>query len=148
MKKYVVAAVFLFAVILLARRISTVHAADALDHGRPEPVALGLHWARDFAPAQGHGRNPNMLWHNGAIMPSTYTQAIFWGTSWATSPGDKITGIDSWYTGFGGSNYAGTSNEYSGTNGQVTSSVSYSRHAVDTNSASGGRSPCSHLAAI
>src|SRR5260370_27521227 len=120
MKKYVVAAVFLFAVILLARRISTVHAADALDHGRPEPVALGLHWARDFAPPQGHGRNPNMLWHNGAIMPSTYTQAIFWRTSWATSPGDKITGIDSWHTPFIGSDAAATSPDITGPNHQIT----------------------------
>jgi hypothetical protein len=148
MKKYVVAAVFLFAVILLARRISTVHAADALDHGRPEPVALGLHWARDFAPPQGHGRNPDMLWHNGAIMPAAYTQAIFWGTTWLSSPGDKITGMDTWYSGFGSSNYAGTSDEYTGTNGQVSSSVSYGGHAVDTTAASGGGSTSAILAEV
>jgi hypothetical protein len=150
MKKYVVTVVFLFAVILLARRISTVHAADALDHGRPEPPALGLHWARGFAPPAGHGRNPDMLWHNGAIMTDSVVETIYWGTSWSNSSfvGDKITGLDSWYTGFSNSNYAKTSDEYTGTNGQVGPSVTYGGHHIDTTAASGGGSTSAILAEV
>ena len=68
------------------------------------------------------------------------TQVIFWGASWADPnfAGDKIKGIDSWYTGFGGSNYAATSNEYKGSNGQVSSSVSYFGSQVDTSAAPKG----------
>ncbi|MGZ6142162.1 MAG: hypothetical protein ACXWLM_02430, partial [Myxococcales bacterium] len=66
---------------------------------------------------------------------------------------DKITGLDSWYSGFGGSNYAATSNEFAGSNGQVTSTVSYLGHQIDT-SAGPRRAPktsailaevCSHV---
>src|SRR5690242_21948730 len=47
----------------------------------------------------------NMTNHGGRIMPTANIQAIFWGTSWntASAVGDKITGIDTFYTGFNGS---------------------------------------------
>jgi len=51
----------------------------------------------------------DMTSHNGAIMTTAATAAIFWGTSWPSYTGDKITGMDSWYTGFNGSNYAASS---------------------------------------
>ena len=60
-----------------------------------------------------------MTYHGGVIMPTSNTEAIFWGTSWANYSGDKITGMDTWYTGFSNSNYAKTSDEYTGSNGQV-----------------------------
>src|SRR5690242_13977677 len=94
-----------------------------------DPPMLGIHWAPDFhpnvravqeaAPAARVRRSPNMTYHGGVIMPSSNTKAIFWGTSWGTYTGDKITGMDSWYTGFSNSNYAKTSDEYTGSNGQV-----------------------------
>ena len=31
--------------------------------------------------------------HGGKIMPTAVTKAIFWGTSWSTYTGDKITGL-------------------------------------------------------
>jgi hypothetical protein len=113
-----------------------------------EPPMLGVHWARGADPlARLHEanhqarpvRNPNMTYHGGRIMPTATTEAIFWGTSWGTNPGDKITGMDSWYIGFNGSNYAGTSDEYTGTNGQVTSTTAHLGHIIDTSaSVSGG----------
>src|SRR3954464_10759139 len=75
------------------------------------PPMLGIHWARDFVPnaraaneaadpaARFARRSPNMTYHGGIIMPSSNTKAIFWGTSWGTYSGDKITGMDSWYKG-------------------------------------------------
>ena len=120
----------------------------AQDVQHPEPPMLGLHWAKNFAHPSGGGGSADMLNHGGPVMPTTVTAAIFWGPSWATSAGDKISGMDTWYGGFGGSNYAGTSNEYSGTNGQVTSSVSYLGHHVDTTTASGGGSTSAILAEV
>jgi len=110
---------------------------------------LGIHWARGVdhnarlheAPVKGGPkRSPNMTYHGGKIMPTATTKAIFWGPSWATSPGDKITGIDAWYTGFGGSSYAATSDEYTGTNGVVTPVTTYQGHVIDTSASQGGGS--------
>ncbi len=112
-----------------------------------EPPKKGVHWAKGHKPARTGG-SADMLWHSGAIMTTTATQAIFWGSSWGTSPGDKISGMDTWYGGFGSSNYAGTSDEYTGTNGQVTSAVSYGGHFVDTTAASGGSKTSAILAEV
>jgi hypothetical protein len=110
-------------------------AQDASKKTQNEPPKRGIHWAKGHARSGG---SPDMIWHSGAIMTTTATSAIFWGPSWVTSPGDKISGMDTWYSGFGNSNYAGTSDEYTGTNGQVTSTVSYGGHFVDSTTASGG----------
>lgn len=65
-----------------------------------EPPMLGIHWSRGFNPsARVHalkGNNPDMTYHGG-VMPSTVSEAIFWGPSWANSSftGDKIAGLDS-----------------------------------------------------
>ena len=82
----------------------------------------------------------NMSWHNGAILTSSVTEATFWGTSWnaATDPGQKISGMDSWYYGFGGSNYAATSVEYTGSNGRVGTTSTYLGHHVDNTAAPSG----------
>jgi hypothetical protein len=93
------------------------------------------------------GNNPNMTYHGGVIMPSTVSQAIFWGPSW-TNPGDKITGLDSWYTGFSNSNYAKTSDEYTGSNGQVGPSVTHNGHIVDLTTAANGSSTSAIVAEV
>jgi hypothetical protein len=117
-----------------------------------EPPPMGIHWAKGSPEAQqaiqaakaASTRTGNMIWHNGAIMTGSITQAIFWGTKWTPTNTsfirDKITGLDSWYSGFGGSNYAKTNTEYTGTNGTVGTSSSYLGHVVDTSTASGGGS--------
>lgn len=91
-----------------------------------------------------------MTYHGGKIMPTAVTQSIFWGTSWASGSftGDKISGMDQWYYGFDGSHYAGTSDEYTGSNGQVTSGTSYLGHIVDTTAASGGSSTSAILGEV
>ncbi len=115
-----------------------------------EPPMLGIHWARGFeasyrareaanSPARGT-RSPNMTNHGGKIMPTAVTEAIFWGTSWGSYSGDKMTGMDTWYTGFNNSNYARTSDEYVGTNGQVGSVTTHVGHVVDTSASAGGGS--------
>ena len=104
-----------------------------------EPPMLGIHWARGFNPfaRAPKGNSPNMTYHGGVIMPSTVSEAIYWGPSWnnSTFVGDKITGLDSWYTGFSNSNYAKTSDEYTGSNGQVGPSVTNNGHLIDLSTA-------------
>ena len=111
------------------------------------PPMLGIHWARGFKPnarianeaqAARARRSPNMTYHGGKIMPTAVTKAIFWGTSWGSYSGDKISGMDLWYNGFNISNYAKTSDEYTGTNGQVTASTNHLGHIVDTSASTGG----------
>jgi hypothetical protein len=101
--------------------------------GAHEPPMLGVHWARGQGPAK-RSSSADLLFRGGTILQSTITAAIFWGASWSDSSfvGDKVTGLDSWYSGFGGSNYAATNSEYSGTNGQVGTSSAYAGHVVDT----------------
>ena len=69
----------------------------------------GLVLPRGTAGLLGRGKpTVNMTYHNGAIMPTANTSAIFWGTSWGTYS-DETTGTDLFYTGFSNSNYAKTS---------------------------------------
>jgi len=56
--------------------------------------------------------------------------------------------MDSWYTGFSGSNYAKTSDEYKGSNGQVGPTVTYGGYAIDGTAASGGGNTSTILAEV
>lgn len=86
------------------------------------------------AHAQPGAKSPNLLFHGGQILTSTDVQSIFWGKAW-NSPDDKITGLDKFYNGVGGTQYMQTNAEYTGSNGQVgtgVADVTYGGHLVDT----------------
>ena len=123
------------------------------DNSVDEPPMLGIHYTRDEQARRdalahnGRRTSANMTYHGGKIMPTSNITAIFWGSSWG-SPGDKITGMDSFYTGHNNSNYAKTVDEYTGTNGQVGPGNSYAGHLVDTSTASGGGSTSAILAEV
>jgi hypothetical protein len=70
-------------------------------------------------------------------MKTSTTMAIFWGASWnnASFVGDKISGLDSFYSGLGSSSYADTCNEYTDSSSAVTSSSVYTGHVVDLSTA-------------
>src|SRR2546430_2129056 len=97
--------------------VNSTSDSDNLDttsgQGAHEPPMLGIHYAK--GQGGNAGGSPDMTSHGGPILTSSVTAAIFWGASWASSSfaGDKIRGIDSWYDGFGDSNYAKASTEYS-----------------------------------
>jgi len=112
-------------------------------HGNPEPPMAGIHWARGQAPDHSarsgeSGSSPNLIWHGGNIMFTADTTAIFWGQSWANDAfkSDKVSGLDAFYSGIGGSPYARTSDEYTDSSGAVTDTITYlGGHIVDTSAA-------------
>jgi len=115
-------------------------AAQAAKHPEGMDIHAGgphgqvvAHQAHDASAAR-HGGSANMTSHGGGIMVTSDITPIFWGNSWANSSftGDKKTGIESFYAGYGGSNYAKTSDEYTGTNGQVGPSLTLRNSIVDT----------------
>ena len=111
-------------------------------HVQADPVLHGQVAAKGVR-AKSVRRSANMTYHGGKILTTAVSKAIFWGPSWTNSAfvADKITGLDSWYTGQSGSNYAATSNEWTDTvNGghQVGSTLTHQGHIVDTSTASGG----------
>jgi hypothetical protein len=138
---------------------STMPAQDATPQNLNVPAGppmLGIHWIRGFEPnarasieaRAARIRNPDMTYHGGKIMPTAVTQAIFWGTSWASYSGDKITGMDQWYDGFNISDYAKTSDEYTGSNGQVGGSTTHLGHIIDTSPSQGGGNTSAILAEV
>jgi len=113
------------------------------------PSILGVTWARGVNPGISPARrSANMTYHGGKIMTTANVQAIFWGTSWGTYSGDKITGIDSYYTGWNNSNYAKTTTEYTGSNGTAGATSTYGGHFIDTTAASGGANTSAILAEV
>lgn len=141
----VLAIVFVSPCRLSAQGRSTVDQMDT----RPthEPPLMGIHWARGFTHNVNARRSANMTWHNGAIMQDSAVTAIYWGTSW-NSANPKISGLESFYLGFSGSNYAKTSDEYTGTNGQVGPNNTYGGYVIDTTPATGGNQVSPILAEV
>ncbi|MGZ3784471.1 MAG: hypothetical protein ACXWR0_08025 [Bdellovibrio sp.] len=80
-----------------------------------------------------------MSFHNGSVLKSSSTALIFWGSPWTNSTftKDKITGLDSFFSGFSGSNYAKTSNEYYDNTGYISSFSNYLGYTVDTSTSPG-----------
>src|SRR5579863_3538919 len=121
-----------------------------------EPPMLGIHWALGFDPfaraheahSHGGGSSALMTYHGGKIMPDAVTKNIFWGTSWSAYTGDEITGLDAWYSGFGNSHYAQTSDEYTGSNGKVSPVTTHQGHVIDASPSSGGGSTSAILAEV
>jgi hypothetical protein len=127
-------------------------AAGCGDSVTEEPTPLTSEQALDRsdldadAPASAHVVRPKdaqhaasaaplLTWHGGSVLQTTVVGTVFWGSSWS-SPGDKISGLDSFFSGFGGSNYAVTSDEYAGASGNVTPAVTFSRHVIDSSAPS------------
>jgi hypothetical protein len=127
-------AISLGAFVAVAEGQSQGNGSGVVDHGQAnEPPMLGIHWDKNTHAAMGAGRRvANMTYHGGKIMTSATTVAFFRGTSWSGYSGDKITGMDQWYSGFGGSNYSKSVTEYSGTNGYASGQVTHQGHFVDT----------------
>jgi hypothetical protein len=93
----------------------------------------GIVFAHGQAPAGRPVSSPLLVYHGGPVMHGATVTSIFWGPKWSDSSfaGDKITGLDSFFAGVGGSSYAGTNTEYYDAKGLVSSSVSFGTHILD-----------------
>src|SRR5690242_1804977 len=110
--KLIITAVFCLPVLAFAQADKSSQASGPEDlSGTNGPPMLGIHWAKGLEPSfrlheanpNGNGKSPLMTYHGGPIMTTATTRAIFWGPSWDNYSGDKISGMDKWYAGFGGS---------------------------------------------
>jgi hypothetical protein len=106
-----------------------------------EPPILGPHWTRGQAKVHAASTSNDLVYHGGPILPSVTIKAIFWGTTWPGYTGDKITGMDKWYTyvgtvsGGSGSSYEATVNEYRDSSGQqVSTATTYQGSTIDNTS--------------
>src|SRR5579864_447865 len=106
-----------------------------------EPPILGPHWTRDVANVLPSTTTPDMTYHGGPILPRVTVKAIFWGSSWPTYTGDKISGLDKWYSHVGtttgglGSSYFATVDEYTDSASQrVGTAITYQGHVIDGSS--------------
>ncbi len=90
-------------------------------NGAPEPAPPGAHgfFMREYAK-RGGSSNPDMTFHGGSVLTSNKVQAIFWGDWSSAAAQAKITGMDTFFAGLDGSNFAATSDEYSGITSQTT----------------------------
>jgi hypothetical protein len=82
-----------------------------------------------------------LLWHNGPVMHATTVVPVYWGSSWANSSfvGDKVSGLDTFYSGVGGTAYARTNGEYTDSSGSVnTGSIGKSANKIDTSATPSG----------
>lgn len=133
---------FTLAVVLLAATFGSAQSPNK-NPNKNEPPMLGPHLTREEAAKQAAQaplvrKRYDLLYHNGVILPSVTTQAVFWGPSWGSYTGDKISGMDKWYSGIGtvsggaGSSYEATVNEYTDKGGErVSSAITYGGHIVD-----------------
>jgi len=130
---------------LFAQDSQTGNGKNGNGNGADEPPAAGIHWAKGEGGKQANpfGAGPVKLlnWYGGPVQRNATTVTpIFWGPSWGTNPGDKISGLNVFYTGVSGSHYIGTNTEYSDGTGSVTNLVSLNASIIDTSAAAGGNS--------
>jgi len=126
--------------------VTTLALVAACTESAPPPTGPSLElpdqpehvfWARGQGPAAPLGL---MTGHGGDLMLASKTYAIYWGGDWNTPAfaGDKITGLTSFFQGWGGSAYAGALTEYGGQNGQVTTASTYVGSVIDPSTAPTG----------
>jgi hypothetical protein len=131
---------------------ATTVAGTATAGERPDPRIVsggmaGVVPARDaMGAANPHGgSSPNLLYHGGPVQTaSTTVRPIYWGTSWGNSSfvGDKISGLDTFYGGVGGSSYMRTNIEYTnGAGAHVSSGVTKSANIIDTSAGPSRKAP-------
>jgi len=130
-----------------AQTAASSHVEDQNAATANQPPMLGIHWAKGFNPnarsAQLNAARTNrivMTYHGGVIMPTANVHPIFWGTSWPSYSGDKITGMNSYYAGWNNSNYAHTNTEYTGSNGSAGASSTSAAAVIDSSASAGGGS--------
>ncbi|HEU0243507.1 MAG TPA: hypothetical protein VFQ75_06335 [Candidatus Limnocylindrales bacterium] len=119
---------------LLMAAVPVASAASPRSDLRVGPM-MGVVHAKGNARPGGGGGNPNLVYHNGAVMASgAAVTPIFWGPKWSGSAyqGDVVTGLHGLYAAFGNTGYMGTNTEYTDSSGaHVSKGVSISGSLFD-----------------
>jgi hypothetical protein len=148
--KWIAAAVV--ASVCLASVVGATSTATAA--GGPPSIAAGP--AFGFVPShnanqqKGKGRLQLLAWHGGPVMHSTTVVPVFWGSNWSSTSfaGDKISGLDYFYSHVGGTGYAHTNSEYYDGSGSVnTTNISNAGHVTDFSATSSGAPSTSQVLA-
>ena len=123
-------------------------AATAADAAGPSINAgpqAGTVWLRGSQTAAGHAahtQSPNLIYHGGPVMTSqTEVFPIFWGTSWPSYVGDKISGINGFYSNVGATSYLGTNSEYNDSTNKFVSTAVHENTVKIDGSAAVSRAP-------
>lgn len=146
-----------WAVVLSAFTISlgaaTTVAGTAANAGDTDPYTASNGHAQGgaaggYVPAQanqasndarpgGGGGSKNLIYHNGPVQHATVVEPIFVGPDWGSdsttfTTGDKITGLETLYSGLAQSNsYGFTNHEYTDTTGKnVNPTLTYDGNAL------------------
>ena len=125
------------AVVFTAGVAGVVSAGPGENQGQALALA-GIHWARGHQPPHVHGASPLLLYHGGPVMQGTFVQPIVWGTRWSdpTFIQDKLTGLENFYMGIGGSSYGKTNDEYTDGSGvHASSAVTFGGIVTDLSAA-------------
>src|SRR6476620_8136225 len=134
----------------LAAAAATAALADpppALFAGGTQGVVF-VHGAHGAGNPHKTTRSPQLVYHSGEVMANgAAVTPIFWGSSWSDT-NDKVTGIDTFYSGVGSTSYADTNKEYTGSTGQVNTSVSSSTHLFYSSAAPSGAPSTSQVLAV
>ena len=75
-------------------------------NGAQDPPGARVYRAKGGGHGGGGGSGAQLLtWHGGPVLHTNSTEAIFWGSEWSSASfaGDKITGLDTFFGGLGGS---------------------------------------------
>jgi hypothetical protein len=131
---------------VLAAVLATVClACTATAAGRPPSLAAGP--ASGFIPSHNvnhqkpRGHVSLLTWHFGPVRhASTLVVPVYWGSRWNTSfAGDKVSGLNTLYSGIGGTAYARTNGEYTDGSGSVdTTHISKGTNLTDTSATPSG----------
>jgi hypothetical protein len=110
--------------------VSSVVAAASKANAAGGPPSIAAGPAFGFVPSRNanhggaHGHVSLLQWHFGDVRhDATTVVPVFWGSNWndPTFIGDKVAGLDYFYSNVGGSGYAHTNSEY--TDGSGSGSV-------------------------
>jgi hypothetical protein len=134
---------WLFASVLATACLASAVVAANIATASGGPPSVAAAPAFGFVPShnaqkRGGGHQSLLTWHGGPVMHATTVIPVFWGSGWS-NPGDKITGLDYFYSHVGGTPYLATNGEYTDSSGAVdTTDVSKGSDLSDRSSAPSG----------
>ncbi len=127
---------------LVALAATAANAAGPSINAGPQAGTVWLRGSQTAAGHAAHTQSPNLIYHGGPVMTSqTEVFPIFWGTSWPSYVGDKISGINGFYSNVGATSYLGTNSEYNDSTNKFVSTAVHENTVKIDGSAAVSRAP-------